>query len=87
MAELWIESEPEVGEALRKLPVNGNGHGFLGAQRWSPRLSEEPPIGTEVLLVGQLVENHVGAGIWQTVAPDAWGVRRPRTASTCPVHP
>ena len=49
--------------------VNGNGGGFLEETpcRWSRRWFEEPPVGTEVLLGGGLVEVHVGRGIWQAV--------------------
>ena len=50
--------------------VNGNGGGFVAElpYRWSRRWCEEPPVGTEVLLGGGLVEVHVGRGIWQTVS-------------------
>jgi hypothetical protein len=36
--------------------------------RWSRRWYDEPPIGTEVLLGGGLVDMHCWRGIWQTVA-------------------
>ena len=36
--------------------------------RWSRRWCDEPPVCTEVLLGGWLVDVHVGRGIWQTVA-------------------
>jgi hypothetical protein len=36
--------------------------------RWSRRWSEEPPVGTEVLLGDGLVEIHVGRRIWEKVA-------------------
>ena len=49
--------------------VNGNG-GRVEEHpgRWSRRWCEEPPVGTEVLLGGGLVEVHVGRGIWQTIS-------------------
>ena len=34
--------------------------------KWSRRWHEEPPVGTEVMLGGGLVEVHVGGGVWQT---------------------
>ena len=44
----------------------------LGTDGWPIRPNylqrDNPPVGTEVLLGGGLVEIHVGRGIWQTVA-------------------
>jgi hypothetical protein len=51
--------------------VGKNGYGNFVEEtpyRWSRRWSDEPPVGTEVLLGGGLVEVHVGRGIWQTLA-------------------
>jgi hypothetical protein len=50
--------------------VNGNGGGLVAESpyRWSRRWCQEPPVGTEVLLGGGLVEVHVGRGIWKTVS-------------------
>ena len=49
--------------------ANGNGNALYETPyRWSRRWSDEPPIGTEVLLGGGLTEIRVGRGIWQTVA-------------------
>ena len=48
--------------------VNGNGLVVETPGRWSRRWFEEPPVGTQVLLGGGLVEVHVGRGIWQTVS-------------------
>jgi hypothetical protein len=58
--------------------VNGNG-GFVeeSPYRWSRRWCQEPPVGTEVLLGGGLVEVHVGRGIWQTIPTGSHGLGPP----------
>src|SRR5262245_1715247 len=44
---------------------NGNGGGFPEhPYRWSRRWDDDPPVGTQVLLGGGLVEVYLGGGQW-----------------------
>jgi hypothetical protein len=47
--------------------VNSNGDSRVLEER-PQRWSDDPPVGTEVILGGGFVEVYVGRGIWLTVA-------------------